>query len=53
MIRKWGDQKEISTPKTEMRTNKINNNQVLILRKHIVSQVNSYFPIGDHSFTQT
>ena len=29
------------------------NNQVLMLRKHIVSQVSSYFPIGDNSVTQT
>ena len=42
MIRKWCNQKEIPTKNTEMGKNKINN-QVLILRKHIVSLVNSFF----------
>ena len=28
-------------------------NKVLILRKHIVSRVSSYFPIGDHSVIRT
>ena len=48
MIRKWCNQKEIPTPKTEVGKNLLNN-QVLVLRKHIVSQVSSYFPIGGHS----
>ena len=52
MVRKWHNQKEIPIPKTEMRKNLINAH-VLIQRKHIVSGVNSYFPIGGHTITQT
>ena len=31
----------------------LSDNQVLILREHIVSQMSSYFPIGGHSITKT
>ena len=52
MIKKWHNQKEIPTPKTEVGKNLINN-QVLLLRKHIVSRVSTYSPIGGHSVTRT
>ena len=49
---KLHNQKEILTPKTEVGKNLINC-QVLILRKHIVSRMSSYLPIGGHSVTLT
>ena len=51
MIRKWRNQKEIPTPKTKV--GKTINSQVLLLRKHILSRLSCYFPIGGHSITQT
>ena len=51
MIRKWFNQKEISTP-TEVGRNKIDT-QVLERRENIVSRVRSYFPIGGHSVNRT
>ena len=41
MIRKWFNQKEISTPKYEVENNK---NGVLILREHIINRGSSNFP---------
>ena len=46
------NQKEITTPKTEVEKNLIDN-QALIRRKHIVSRVSSYFSIGGHSVSGT
>ena len=37
MIKKWRNQEEIPIPKTEVEKKKQIYNQVLILRKHIVS----------------
>ena len=42
---KFRNQKEISTPKTEVGKYLIDN-KVVILRAHIGSRVSSYFPIG-------
>ena len=45
MIRKWRNQKEITAPQTEGWENDTS-------RKHIVSRVSSYSPIGGHSVTR-
>ena len=49
MIRKGRNQREILTPKDRGGKTKL----IMVLRKHIVSRVYSYFPIGGHSVTQT
>ena len=46
------DKNSHSTCKTEVGKNLINT-KVLILRKHIISRVSGYFPIGSCSVTQT
>ena len=50
--RKRCSRKEIPTPKTEM-GKKLNWQLGTYTRKHIISRVSSYFPIGGHSVTQT
>ena len=53
MIRKRRNQKENPTSKTEVGKPKLTIRYLFILRKHIVSRVSSYFPIGGHSVTRT
>ena len=52
MVRKWCNQKEISTPNTKVGKNLINN-LVLILSKHKVSRMGNFSRIGGHSVTRT